>query len=258
MKSNISKKLFGFAFAAVVFVNVIMLGQVYINSHSNPTSLITLTQRELPIYRDYQRDISTQYTNIRFNGENHYHSIHWLNEYNLTKLGFNVNQIKEEWESQKSWISNTQEVFVALECDGKSYQKYFESKKHEHDKKIQEYNSSIDGNFNDFMRHAKEILEYAKTKESRLFAIDASRDFQSLRQKYPMQNVMIAKALIQVTVSKSPNRVQGYIAKLLVPTIHLSKEHLKQIKYLEDKDIKYTVKLALGNLFMPYIVDING
>ncbi|KIM10709.1 MAG: hypothetical protein KU38_07130 [Sulfurovum sp. FS08-3] len=257
MKSNISKKLFGFALAIVVFVNIMMLGQVYINSHSNPTSLITLTQRELPIYTYHQKDISTQYTSIRFNSENHYHSILWLDEDNLTKLGFNMNQIKKEWTGKIGRFFDTKEVFVALECDGKSYQKYLESKKQEYDKRVQEYNSSIHGNYRSYIRYAKETLEYVKTKESRLFAIDASRDFQSLRQKYPMENVMIAKALIKVTISKSPNRVQGHISKLLVPAIHLSKEHLKQIKFLEDRSVKYTIKLALGNLFMPYIVDIN-
>jgi hypothetical protein len=283
MKTLDTKKLFLLSFTIVILSNLIIFWNVYSNRHSEPTSLLTLTQRELPIHK-HARDIKGRYLSIKWRlydkdqtlshrsswlNYNTNQSSNWLSKTKLQELGFDMDMDHEELALLDDY-EVYKETFVVLEFDAQEYQKSLAQEQKRYDQKVAEYNNSGYTNFSKYIRYPISQLNYAKYQSSRLFIVDAGHDFNKLRNKYPKNKYMITKGVIKVIKMWQSNKtytLSGYISELHIPKIHLSKNNLAKINAIikkapKDKKYKnypkYSVTLALGSKLEPYIVDIKA
>lgn len=99
----------------------------------------------------------------------------------LQTLGFDIQRAKENKKKYKEY-ERIKELFVALELNGKAYQEYLAKEQAKYDLKVREYNPTHHHkNFEHYIKYAKSDLKRAQEKHTRLFVVDASKEYLSLR-----------------------------------------------------------------------------
>jgi len=275
MKTLTSKQLFGLAFGIMIVSNILVFWGVYQNRSSKPTSVISLTEREMPMrsYYRHHRDLRDRHlkvrtmvhTGVRYK---YYKTPLWLDEAKLQTLGYDTQKAKANINDIHR-RETTKVCYVALEFDGNTYQEYLASEIERYEQKVTEYNATKHKSFTSYIKYDKRELKRTKEQESRLFVIDASQDYQTLRQKYPKEQYIITQAKIQLRkhYQNKNYHLRGYIMDVMIPNIHLSKSNLKKLKDIlknatKEKKYslhpKYTITLAFGSRLEPYIVDIKA
>jgi len=272
MRTFTPKKLFGFAFVIIIMANIVVLLGVYQNRKSKPTSLITLTQREMPMrdHHRYDKDIRHRYLALRWNvydsvdRRSYYSQYKWLDEAKLQELGFDVAKAKVK---KLKKYGKIKEFYIAMEMDGKAYQDYLIQREKTYEEKRAKYTTSArDDRLNEWLKYEKGALKRAKIEDSRLFIIDAAKDFDTLRNKYPKAIITKAQIEMRRDYYLKKYHVEGLISKVMIPKVHLSKKDVRELQNIlknapQDKKYrhspKYAITLAFGSRLEPYIVDIK-
>lgn len=242
-----SKGLLSLAFLLIIVTNIFIMSNTYLNKLGEPTSSITLSQRELYIPYSSHDENSALSLKISYRMQSSlvyksYMSSRkalWLDEQKLTDLGFTTNKKKE--------------VFYVLEFNGDAYKNQYklcEENLEKETAKLKEEPDDEDIQY-DF-KHAKDELSREKNA-SRLFVVDAGLEYKKLRVLYPnKQKYIITKGLIRRT-SKKKNEgvnVYGYLNGLSVTSLHVEKKYKSKLK---DRDTKFEAQLNYGSRYEPWI-----
>lgn len=284
MKSILSSRgLFLFGFVILIFVNIIVLTGVAHNRSGTPDAMVVLTERELGIPYHSNKENSGMSLQLKWRvlGKER-DDTYYYGYYGRTPEWFDVNKLKEVGFREEETIINpypyrkhkkpvSKEILVVLEYDGALYQKAVARAEALFEKATTEFESMKtdkirEGN----LKTARDRLKGERTTESRLFAIDAGRDPETLRAKYPDTSRFIitpAVVRVQYTYEKKKRIPYGYISRLSVESINvplkirnmfetvLKRDKIKVAAKLRPP--RYKVKLAYGQRYEPWIESIQ-
>jgi Domain of unknown function (DUF4824) len=255
----------------ILVTNALALGGAANNRSQAPNSRLVLSEREL-VYNNYDQyhnsgvalridwnvlssDMTGQFwkTNDGFDSYNYSRNAYWLDDKKLQTLGFDTSKpdFSKNNEYQFKALKN-REVFLVLEQNGPSYQRYLAGikAKMQHDLLLEKDE-----------QRKKEITKQAlsaQTNSSRLYAVDAGLDAVQLRKKYPDPTMYaIVKAVIAANWYEPTDGtlvLKASVYYLSVATIHVPKPY-DAVFTAEKSDAKaaYEVSLAYGQRYEPWI-----
>ena len=271
--------------ALIVVTNAIALGGVAWNRSGEPESVLKLTQRELWEPRGYGlgREEGGLQLNMRwrtlaadpdlalygdFQG-----TPEWLDQTKLASLGFDVSPPPAARRAASRYDRQLpREALVVLELDGPSYQKALERARA---RAAKEAAKAAEGKAKSGpgspAQMTAEFLKREETSNSRLFAVDAGRNAQALRAKYPDR---ARYAIVQGKVrahyqsgrGKEP-RWTGYIEDIQNDQVNVPIEVRKAIESaprtitpatVADGEPAFEVTVAFGKRFEPWITAASG
>ena len=263
---NIFKKHRALAIGAslIILTNAIALGGVAYNRSSTPDSTLLLSERELS-YNSYEYDdnsgiavrlqwkvlskdiVSQPRKGESYDWYNYSREAYWLTDAKLDELGFDT--------TAPSFIAagsyrfkqlKNREVFLVLELNGSSYQHYIEqAKAHASKASVKE----------EALRQIKE----AQFESTRLFVIDAGKDAEALRKRYPDRDMYtIVKGVVGAHWQSTDTNpiLNAYINSLSVSQLHVPKPHDLVFTAPRSTSIpaKYQVSVAYGQRYEPWII----
>ncbi len=278
--------LFILAFLILLTTNIFVLSGVALNRSGTPMSQVTLTDRELQLAYNFNKENTGLQLTLDWRGlgENA-HPLYigryrnppdWMDAEKLTELGFHIDARNisdtDFYISYKKHLPR--EVFIVLELDGESYKTaltraetaFIEAEQKEKEKPVETTESGNTPNdFNNQFLVAKSRLEAERNTNSRLFAVDAGLGLDELKEKYrDRTRYIIAKGLVNCRmISKDGVRTLiGNIQQLSIPDIYVPLKHRSVLDRfrLNDKrlrDSAYQIELVYGNRAEPWIVSVK-
>jgi hypothetical protein len=278
MKNTLSPRiLFSLGFLVLIAANAMVIFRVSTNRTGPCETMIELTERELALpYRILEENSGLslrlkwrslgQVENDYYGYEYRYQSPAWLDRDKLKSLGFDMEKTSGEINSNKQFVPR--QAYIVLEYDGATYQEALRrsEKKFESAQEAYQSNPSNEKLRHDF-KDAENWLQQDRTSASRLFSIDAGPDAEVLRKKYPDRaRFIIAPGTVDVSWDYENKKAipMGYISNLLVENIHVPLEFRKPFDDILSRNIpretpspRYTVQLAYGSRFEPWIKSVN-
>ena len=192
----------------------------------------------------------------------------WLDAAKLAALGFDVTPPPLE-AADRDWRRRAKRVNLVLELDGPAYAKSLAlAAKDAAEAKAKAAATPSDESLASRAKESADALREEQTRASRLFAVDAGRDLEQLRAKYPdRQRYLMVSALVQMYWHRNrdePWQAAGNIQRLLVPQVHLSRAQAQTLApamnrsstnpYGDDPAAPIEVELAYGRRLEPWIV----
>lgn len=275
-----SRALFTLGFVLIIGVNIAVLSGVAFNRSGTPEAEIFLTERELPLSRQWVKEnsgislqlawrtLSQDEESIHYG---HWGTPVWFNADKLEEVGFQIEQYLQA--KNTGWRSDrfvSKEVFLVLENDGELYQEAARRAERvlEMKKEAARLNSG-DKNLRDEVERAKDELQRERISASRLFVLDAGLDPVQLREKYQDRTrFIITKGLVKpgYMYKKKREEVFGQIKALSIERIHVPLKYRKQLEAAlarnkptsgDLRPPRYQVKLAYGRRLEPWIVSVQ-
>lgn len=261
---------------------VALLGAAW-NRSAAPESALKLTQREMRLpYWGVVRENSSMALNLswRIPASDSDNAISWgyadfgrspawLDQAMLESLGFDTAANVQAKDAGRRTQQLSKEVLLVFELDGAAYQQSLERARRyaaEENAKL----AAIPDNA-ELKRRAKQAQERLRQEElenSRLFVIDAGKDLQALRAKYPDHgHYAIVHGRVRPRLSGSGREVKvtGYIDGISIGSINVPFEYraVFEVKTLQDRGVPaaqlphFEAALAFGRRLEPWIVDIS-
>ncbi|WP_376689940.1 DUF4824 family protein [Wenzhouxiangella sp. EGI_FJ10409] len=252
-----------FAIVLVALVNAWLLAGVAWNRSGEPEAVLALTERELalPSGRWARRENSGVALSIRRVGRD----ADWLDRDKLAALGFDVDGREARAADRRRPLARR--AFVALEFDGPAFDALVAAQQDE----LETLRVGLDSDEANRrqVERARASLERLERVESRLVAIDAARDAEALRERYPDRDryaVMPAR-LRMYTVSRPGGEqaeVRGRIESLLPRRVHVPRRFQAPLQQAtqehrapHDAPPRFRVRLAFGRSGAPWVTGIE-
>jgi hypothetical protein len=284
------------AASLILLVNIIVLAGVARNRSGDPDALVELTERELPLSaspvsrREENTGIALKldWNRYPFLGKLSGRArtdlpADLFDQAKLEELGFDCrmppNDPRADLHYQKML---PRKAFVVLEYEGKAWDAWREQARVDLSDAIDRARTGRTADKD--IREAKEAYEQEIKARSRLFAIDAGRDPQLLRQRYPDRGrFIVAAAQIRLQLlapfddtarKHEPPKLRGFISELLIDDIHVPKalgaeldERLAKdaghegspfpSRFGQQRAPAYTITLAYGRRFEPWVAGVK-
>lgn len=281
MKISVSPRiLFIAGFVILIVTNIVVLSGVAVNRFGTPETQIILTERELRLPSrvhvensglDLRLNWRTLSKNENNNGFNHGGSTAWFDAEKLAELGFNIgNDLRLQRDNFFYRQTIPKEVYIVLESDGESYREAVKRAESALERERGLFNlDNEDKHLRENFERAEKRVKQERIVASRLFAIDAGLNPQTLREKYhDRTRFIITRGLVKpgYNGNKKEKKVYGYITKLSIENIHVSRKHRKlfdpileqgKSEHHQFRAPRYEVKLAYGHRFEPWIVSVQ-
>jgi hypothetical protein len=260
----------------IALTNAIALGGVAWNRSGEPQSLLKLTQRELQgfaIDREgggLQLSVSWRVLSADANATfywNFHGTPEWLDEAKLAALGFDVSPIPATRGATRSYDRQLpREALIVLELDGPAYQKALERARERAAKEMAKGVETGKTGPGTPAQQAAVFLRNEETANSRLFAVDAGRDAQALRAKYPDRDryaIVLGKVRLSYHFGRGKEaRWTGYIEDLVNDQVNVPLAFRKAIESAPRSvppaaapgARPFEVTVAFGKRFEPWIV----
>jgi hypothetical protein len=257
------------AVAIVLLANAFALVHAARNRSGEVQADITLTDRELNYYRDYEdsgvaltlRWIDPSQTYAPVATPEDIAANTWLNQTNLRELGFDCSVAPSDTNAYTFYSQQSARTgYVAFEYEGDAWKRWLEFRR-----RIADAEPRLPG------QRSTDVSD--QRWGSRLVAIDAAADPASLRARHPDRNrILILPAVIRISVAgpwtgtdrrQIPPYLKGFIQE--VPSvIHVSKPFSDVFRNQtqtsrDDKreDALYTVRLLYGRFLEPWVTAVN-
>jgi hypothetical protein len=255
----------------IIAVNALTLSLVAYNRSGAPDCILHLSHRELtvPYNGYYSKENSGMTLSLHWRvetgkpgdaGMGSYYfggggSPAWLDKDKLAALGFDV--------SQPAAKQLPREVLLVLEIAGPAYQHAIELAQEYAAQ--QETLATANPAAKDLQARAKsarERLTDEKTKNSRLFVIDAGLDHEALRARYAhREHFAIVRGQVrpQWYPGEKSQLIGGYISSLSITGINVPQEFRPFLEppLLQGKEGGYAVDVAFGKRLEPWISDVS-
>lgn len=266
--------------ALIALTNAIALGGVAWNRSGEPESVLKLTQRELSKSRDYGLgreegglQLRLRWRALPANPTTDYYweyqgTPEWMDEAKLASLGFDVSPLPPA--RRGTWREDRQlprEALIVLELDGPAYQKALERARARAAIEAAKGAKSGKTGPGTPAEQAANQLRNEETASSRLFAVDAGRDAQALRAKFPDRaRYAIVQGKVRVTYLSGRGkqaRWTGYVGDILNDQVNVPLEFRKSIEPAPGTVRRFPaaasgpvfeVTVAFGRRFEPWIV----
>ena len=278
MKNHSAKKLFLSAFLVLVVTNFIVLLGVYSNRSGEPERQLILTERELQApYRISEENSGLFLTIVwRSLGEKNelyrftnWHTPGWLDAEKLKSLGFDIDAYSKKTYDDRHAYSRVKECFVVLEFNGETYRTHLKEA-------LETLQSNPENKTTqNLYKREEERVEALQNYDTRLYAVDAGIDPQTLKEKYADgSKYIITKAQIRVSFTPGSKEVYGYLSRLSVSKVHVPHNfrqvidpilhftHKKGTSFRRDDTTtthppRYQVTIAYGKRYEPWIISIE-
>ncbi|MBD3792100.1 MAG: DUF4824 family protein [Campylobacterales bacterium] len=285
MKNHAAKKLFFTAFLLLAVTNLIVLWGVYTNRNGEQEAKLLLTERELqPPYRISDENSGLSLTIIwRSIGKKDdiYRSINqhapvWLDAEKLKSLGFDIDTYREKTDEKRYGYTTTKECFIVLEFNGERYNRDLEEALEELTAQETVLRSDPDNaSAQRIYKRAQERAEAIEKYETRLYAVDAGIDPETLKEKYSDSSTyIITKAGIRLSNDFKSKEIYGVISGLSIPRVHVptrfrpvfdsiipythqTGRNYKRHKTTSPHPPRYQVTIAYGKRHEPWISSIE-
>ncbi|WP_017905113.1 DUF4824 family protein [Pseudomonas asplenii] len=266
-----------FGVALILVTHAVVLSGVAHNRGGTPQAQLNLSQRELQLPYGQDADNSGLSLNLRLRGLHPYENAYsdpgdvtlWLDKDKLASLGFDVSKPYEtQYRSSRDTKRFSRPVFLAFEFNGPAYRRALEKAR------AYEAREAQKGVSKNTLEAASRSLAFELNGNSRLFLIDAGRDAQALRAKYPdTRQYLIIPGRIEPLVLDStesrPRLLTGRVTevdaqKINVPAAFSKKlgpirQQIKGQRY-EDREsdaFGFNATVAFGQRFEPWIVELT-
>ena len=279
--------------AFLVLTNIIVLAGVAYNRSGEPAASLKLTERELSLpYRSYKTKsknrvensglalrlkwsiIPTNFFDNKYNryALQSYGTPNWLTDQKLKELGFDVGNLITELEDPLLGYRKleSEDVIIVLEYNGEAYQTVL----NEAEKDIQHYRNKAkiypdDEELIKQLKRYEDSLAELKTSVSRLIAIDAGLDLQTLKQKYNDKSKYLMLRG-EVRHYWSNKNLTSRIKNIFINNVHVPLPYSDEIneltnheptisKYNHRKDKPhYQVELKVGKRLEPWVGGVDG
>lgn len=264
----------------IALTNAIALGGVAWNRSGEPDSVLKLTQRELASSRDYGLGgeegglhLSLRWRALPADSIPEYDwefqgTPDWLDEAKLASLGFDVSPLPDT--RRAAWRYERQlprGALIVLELDGPAYQKALERARARAAKEAAKGAKTGKTGPGTPAEQAANHLRNEEVSNSRLFVVDAGRDAQALRAKYPDRTrYAIVQGKVRVTYLTGRGkeaRWTGYIDDILNDQVNVPLAFRKTIEpaprsipraRVAREGPAFEVTVAFGKRFEPWIV----
>ncbi len=247
----------------ILLTNAIVLGGVAYNYSGSPQSHLTLSERELS-YFNYDHDdnsgiavnlqwkvlsqeiINPQRKVQSYDWYNYSREAYWLTDAKLRELGFDITTPAFPVEGSYRYKQlQDREVFLVLEQNGPSYQRYLEQAK-------------LLAKEATTKEEAVRQVKAAESEVSRLFVVDAGNNPDELRKRYPDGAMYaITKGIIGANWQSGSNKpvLNAHIKELSVSSLHVSKPHDAVFvgQSYATPSARYQVNVAYGQRYEPWI-----
>lgn len=240
------------AAAVVLVANAVVLSNVAQNRRGQPTNLISLTSRELPV-RPADPEGGLFFTGIAYQEGS---ILEWFDARKLASLGFDMSVAIDDPAAQRHYRrQRARQVFVVLEYDGEAAKQW----RSQHEARIL---STAPG-------QNRTTLENEREWHTRLFAIDVSADYASARARYPdLHKYLIVPCTAGVSFWEESARgklnryVRGYLGRLLVGQIHVPARFAAELIGPRRPEVTWSapafeVTLRYGQRFEPEMVQLK-
>jgi len=271
------------AIALLLLTNVVVLAGVAYNRSGDPDSSLLLTERELLLpYSSYSRQENSGLAlglrwnvirtdmfdkNYRRYALSSYGNPIWLTEQKQRELGVDVDNIKKnkEYENYQYKKINSEEIIVVLEYDGESFKKAIKDAENDFKKEQQKISKNTDNKvLKKQVKTYEQSLAELKNSESRLIAIDAGLDLQTLRAKYKDRS-----KYLMLRAELSPywenTKLLASINQIFISSVHVPLPYSKKINEIvrfgqknnqyiaRAKKPRYQIELKVGKRLEPWI-----
>jgi hypothetical protein len=279
----------------VVLVDAVVLAGVAWNRRGEPEASLVLTERELPIgYIDKEDtglwlrlDLAgSSYRWLRDEDET---LPEWSSPERLAELGFDVSVPVADPRAEVFYEKALPlQRYAVLEYEGDSWRRFLAAKERAIEDLVRKVQRGEERPTE--VQDAKDRLEEARVRESRLNLIDAGRDPAELRRRYPDRSRhIVAGAIVGLMWRKIWNPetkkdgapfLEAYVSEILVAEIHVPRPlrpHLDAVRRQdqarqealrrgdkvarEEQDSRrgprYSVSLSYGRRHEPWVTEVR-
>ena len=247
----------------IILTNAIALVGVAYNRSSTPDSTLFLSERELS-YNRYEHDdnsgvavrlqwkvlskdiVSQPRKAQSYDWYNYSREAFWLTDAKLLELGFDTTAPTfPEAGAYRYEQLKDREVFLVLELNGPSYQRYLvQARAHAKEASLKE----------EALRQIKE----AEFESTRLFVIDAGKSADALRKRYPNRNMYtIVKGKVGAHWQSTDTKpvLNTSINSLSISQLHVPKPHDAVFTAPNNTNIpaNYQVSVVYGQRYEPWV-----
>jgi uncharacterized membrane protein len=268
----------------IAITNAVALGGVAYNRSGEPTSSLTMTERELglPYNYGFERENSGIALQLRWRvydstNESDYSyytgwtSTEWLDADKLAALGFDVSYPLNLANSHEHYLKAVRrEVLVVLEYDGPAYQMALQQR---NEKLVEAEHLTLQNpdkeEFKKRLKTARASLSAEQQERSRLFVVDAGLEYNVLRQQYSDQTkYLVARGQVDLRYHGSYDKapyLRGSIVKLSVAEMNVPLAQAAVLTPLLEKAYRrrgeqlprYEVKLHYGQRYEPWVISVK-
>lgn len=248
------------AVAFVLATNALVLGLVALNRAGEPSAVLTLTERELPLAGRY--GMTRESTGVSLQIERSNRMPLALETPRLQALDIDPRHL--ELARNEDWASIERTAFAVLEYDGPA----FEAMLAEQADRIEAI--TADSEYDRRRREAeRRNLEAMRTGASRLLAIDIGADRKRLRERYPdRRRYAIVHARVTVRRIRSPEtaqpELQAQVSSLLPAEIHVPNRFVPILERAtadghrgRGQPPRYRVEVRWGRRLEPWIASVE-
>ena len=270
--------------ALIVLTNAVALGGVWWNRAAPPESTLTLSERELGLpwrslrtrensglaltlrWRVANRDINDeQVSTFTFNSG----TPAWLDGARLQTLGFAVGDLNTDAGQRRFTRQQPRPAILVLELDGSARQQALDQARENAARHAAA--AGVNPDSKEFIaraKSAKAALAREESSNSRLFAIDAGLDVESLRARYPDRaRFMLVSATVRPRLYHPKHgalQPTGTITRLDNTSLHVPHAlsapfeglHARAVGEPGDED-RFNAVVATGRRLEPWIETIQ-
>jgi hypothetical protein len=264
--------------ALIVVTNAAVLAGVAYNRSGEPESVLALTERELrlrhwtwPAGENASIDVSLTWRVARAEPVDDAH-FSWrygalrLEPRQLQELGFDVpNDPGSEAGRQSVSRQPSRRAWVVLEYDGPAYQASVEEARRKLERAAELAAAKPgDSELEKQLMDARHAMQWVENAQTRLFVVDAGRDEQQLRARYPdRRHYLIVNARLRPTIIEGPGpkRMAVNVGELYVKTIRVPHAYRALVEPLVqqgyyDGEPRFTATVNFGRRLEPWIADL--
>lgn len=261
------KKYLFIGLIILIGTNLAVLGGAAYNRMGDTTAQLTLTERELSFhnYSGTHKENSGISLSIRWRTpteENETYSPYHSKSVSITQqellaLGFDENDVKNN-----DWLES-QELYWALEFDGPLHKAEIKKASEAYQNQLDEFEGKAI-KLGDYKKELKKNLQKEKTSNCRLFFIEASANYDTLKAKFADQhNILIVKGLTKPYYNNHDKMFKLQLKHLSIRNIMIPLEYSDIFSSLEPADRqeisppRYSVDINWGKRLEPWVVDVK-
>ncbi|MEO4045962.1 DUF4824 family protein [Pseudomonas sp. CAU 1711] len=251
--------------ALILLSNAVALGGAWYNRQGEAESRLLLSERELWRSHDGMRrensglSLHLDWRTPRDPESESRYSRQSLGEATLLRLGFEPHAgSAQRWRQPRE-----RQALIVLELDGPAYRAELLAAEQELLQAERMLALSPDSSeLKEKAELARKALEHERTRASRLFAIDAGSDIQTLRQRYPDRSrYAIVGGTVRAWCScggDDPHRLQGQVDALLVDELNVPATWRAQLaermpRRYESEQLPLQIEVSFGRRLEPWI-----
>ncbi len=275
------------AIVLLLATNAVVLVGVARNRRGEPEARVLLTERELRIGADWDKENTGLWLELQTGGmaaDWRADGPGWFDRKKLQELGFDCGMDPSDEKAELFYAKALSKRRIAvLEYDGDAWKKWIAGREEEllHPKPDDPVTAET-------MEQRRQELEIERVGHSRLFVIDVGNDLSELRRRYPDRaHHILADALVRLNLQRSWDEqtktvkeayLEGYVSEVLVSSIHVPLEKrpvLDAIRREQQQPAgvtfrasygmygvlstppRYEVTLAYGRRLEPWIEEIR-